>query len=157
MPILENQRWELFSQGIAKGLTQGEAYVQAGYRPSPSAPSRLFENVRIKERVDELVGRKAIDIIINKQFVMEALIDNLETALGRKPVKIGPDGKEVYVYKGDVANGALKMLGAELNLFTERKAVRVTNEFDRMTDEELAQELQRAAQLLLDDHSGELG
>jgi hypothetical protein len=89
MDILKNQRWELFAQGIAKGLTQGEAYVQAGYRPSPSAPSRLFENVRIKERVQELVGRKAIDIIINKQFVTEALIDNLEIALGRKPVKIG--------------------------------------------------------------------
>jgi hypothetical protein len=150
MPILENQRWELFAQGVAKGLTQGEAYVQAGYRPSPSAPSRLFENVRIKERVAELVGRKAVSIIINKQLVIEALIDNLEKALGRKPVKIGAEGKDVYVYKGEVANATLKMLGSEVGLFTERKEVRIGDEFEKMTDAELAEELQRTAQLLLD-------
>ena len=56
---------------------------------------------------------------------MEALIDNLEKALGRKPVKIGAEGKDVYVYKGDVANATLKMLGAELNLFVERAEVRI--------------------------------
>src|SRR5271165_2879982 len=121
MPILENLRWELFAQGIAKGLTQGQAYVQAGYKPSPSAPSRLFENVRIKERVQELVGRKAIDVVINRQFITEALIDNLEKALGRKPVKIGAEGKEVYVYRGDVANRAIQLAGTELQMFTERK------------------------------------
>jgi hypothetical protein len=55
-------------------------------------------------RVQELVGRKAVDIIINKQFVTETLIDNLGRALGRRPVKIGAEGTEIYVYRGDVAN-----------------------------------------------------
>jgi len=38
-------------------------------------------------------------------------------------VKIGAEGKEVYVYRGDVANTAIKMAGSELNLFTEKTAI----------------------------------
>ena len=157
MPILENQRWELFAQGIAKGLTQGQSYVQAGYKPSPSAPSRLFENVRIKERVQELVGRKAIDVVINKQYVIEALIDNLEKSLGRRPVKITVDGeaKEVFVYRGDVANTALKLAGSELQMFVDKKEIKhLHKELDKLSDLELVQMLAREAQLLLEDHSG---
>ena len=121
MPMLKNQRWELFAQGLASGLTQGEAYVQAGYKQSPSAPSRLFENVRIKERVQELVGRKAVEVIINKQLLMEALIDNLEKALSRKPVKLGPEGKDTYVYRGDVANRAIELAGLTCGMFTSAR------------------------------------
>jgi phage terminase small subunit len=155
MPVLRNQRHELFAQGLAKGLTQGEAYVQAGYRPSPSAPSRLFENVRIKERVEELVGRKAIDIIINKQFVTEALIDNLEKALGRRPVKIGAAGEEVYVYRGDVANRAIQLVGIEVGLFTQKSEVshKLGGDLDKLSDLELVQVLQREATALLEYHS----
>jgi integrase len=35
--------------------------------------------------------------VINKQFVIEALVDNLEKALGRKPVKVGKAGEEHQV------------------------------------------------------------
>jgi hypothetical protein len=43
-----------------------------------------------------------------------ALIDNLEKSLGRRPVTITVDGetKEVFVYKGDVANAAIKLAGS---------------------------------------------
>ena len=156
MAMLENQRWELFAQGIAKGLTQGEAYVQAGYKPSPSAPSRLFENVRIKDRVRELVGRQAVEIILTKQYVTEALVDNLEKALGRKPVKLGEVGKEkeVYVYRGDVANRAIQLAGMELSMFTERKEIRHLAEFEKLSDAELVQMLEQEVRLLLSDQRG---
>jgi hypothetical protein len=131
----------------------GEAYAQAGYKPSPSAPSRLFENVRIKERVQELVGRKAVEVIINKQFVTEALIDNLEKALGRKPVKIGAEGKECYVYRGDVANRALQLIGIEMGMFTEKREIKNVEEFSKLSDLELVQLLEREARALLEDHS----
>jgi len=159
MPVLRNQRQELFAQGIAKGLTQGEAYVEAGYKASPSAPSRLFENVRIKERVQELVGRKAIDIIINKQFVTEALIDNLEKALGCRPVKIGADGNEEFVYRGDVANRALQMLGAELQMFIPKSEVtyKKHDDLDRLSDLELVEVLANEAQQLLLEHKSRGG
>ena len=154
MPILQNQRWELFAQGIAKGLTQGEAYIQAGYKPSRSAPSRLFENVRVKERVQELVGRQAVKIIINKQFITEALIDNLEKALGRKPVKIGADGQEVYIYRGDVANKAIQLAGIELGMFVEKKNITHTaSNLDNLSDLELVKLVQQEALELLEKYS----
>jgi hypothetical protein len=153
--MLENQRWELFAQGLAKGLTQGEAYLQAGYKRSPSAPSRLFENVRIKDRVQELIGRQAVNVVINKQYLMEAAIENLEKALGRKPVKIGAEAREIYVYRGDVANRVLQMLGPDVGLFIERRDVKHSvSEFDKYTDLELVQMLAREAQALLEDRSG---
>jgi hypothetical protein len=61
---------------------------------------------------------------------------------------------EVYLYKGDVANAALKMLGGEVGIFADKKELRVVNEFDKMSDEELAAELARAAQLLLEAPAG---
>lgn len=158
MPALQKQRWELFAQGIAKGLTQGEAYAKAGYRPSPSAPARLFANVRIKERVQELIGRQATNIVLSRQYVVEALIENAEKALGRKPVKIGHNGQahEMYVYRGDVANRAIQLAGIEMGMFTERKEIRHLTEFDKLSDSQLLELLAQEAQtLLLEDQSGE--
>ena len=37
MPVLENQRHELFAQGIAKGQSQREAYQNAGYTATGAA------------------------------------------------------------------------------------------------------------------------
>lgn len=157
MPMLENQRHERFAQAIVSGRAVGEAYVEAGYKPSPSSPSRLLENARIKERIQELSGRHAVKIVLTKQYVIEALIENMEKSLGRRPVKIGKSEKdqtpkEVFVYRGDVANGAIKMLGSELGLFIERKEIKHLTEFDDLSDEELLLELSAEAQKLL-EHS----
>lgn len=56
MPILENQRHELFAQEIAKGKSASEAYVNAGYRPSRKNASRLRTKEGIAARVVELQG-----------------------------------------------------------------------------------------------------
>ena len=34
MSALENERWEIYAQGLAAGLSQGRAYTEAGYFPS---------------------------------------------------------------------------------------------------------------------------
>ena len=58
--------------------------------------------------------------------------------------------EDVYIYEGAVANAALRMLGAELGMFTDRKDVRlVTSEYDKMTDAELAEKLKEISQQLL--------
>ncbi len=73
-------------------------------------------------------------------------------ALGRIPVKVGKEGdeKSVYLYEGAVANQAIRMAGMELGMFIDRKDFRVVNEFDKLTDEELSQQLTKTAQLLLE-------
>jgi hypothetical protein len=54
VPILENQRHELFAQELAKGKSASEAYVLAGYRPSRKNASRLRTNEDVVARLAEL-------------------------------------------------------------------------------------------------------
>ena len=59
MGALSNGRWEVFAQGLAKGLAVGDAYEQAGYKKSPGAATRLSKNVKVRSRVEELRERGA--------------------------------------------------------------------------------------------------
>ncbi|WP_417702336.1 terminase small subunit [Pseudophaeobacter sp.] len=59
MPILPNPRHESFAQALAKGKSAADAYVDAGYKPSRSAASRLSTNVNVQRRVSELQGKAA--------------------------------------------------------------------------------------------------
>ena len=56
MPALKNQRWELFCQGIVKGLKKKQAALNAGLSVKfvESAASRLAKNVKVKARIVEL-------------------------------------------------------------------------------------------------------
>ena len=78
--------------------------------------------------------------------------------MGRRPVKIGnaDETRQVYVYRGDVANRAIQMAGLELGMFTERKEIKhLSSEFEKMSDLEIVQMLEaEARRLLLEDHSG---
>lgn len=59
MPALKNAKHEAFAQGLARGLSASEAYVEAGYKESRSAASRLSTNVNVRRRVEELSERIA--------------------------------------------------------------------------------------------------
>ena len=57
MPVLENVRHERFAQELAKGKTQEQAYIDAGYAASGArghAARLLVANGNIAERVAEL-------------------------------------------------------------------------------------------------------
>lgn len=143
---------EMFCQGIAKGMSNDAAYSAAGYKPNRHNASRLKTSEHIIARVMELQGKIADRLVLTKQYLLDAAMENLEKALGRRPVKVtrrekvGEDKyedvtSEIFVYKGDVANQSLKLLGSELDLFTERKNVTITNEYASLSDAELAQRL----------------
>jgi hypothetical protein len=55
-PVLNNQRRELFCQSLVQGLTQTQAYINAGFsaKSAESAASRLAKNVKVKSRIVEL-------------------------------------------------------------------------------------------------------
>ena len=81
---------------------------------------------------------------------------NIERALGFKPVKIGKEGVETYLYRGDVANNALKMAGQEIGLFAEKAEVSHRNaKYDELTEAELIRQIRDEAQLLLEHHERE--
>src|SRR5277367_7180129 len=81
------------------------------------------------------IERTAID----KEWVIERLRENVERAMQARPVldRAGnPTGS--YVYNGAAANRALELLGKELGMFVEKRENKVVDEFDSMTDEQVA-------------------
>ena len=59
MPSLKNVKHELFAQALAKGTTASEAYVEAGYKPSRAAASRMSAKVNIQERIREILVERS--------------------------------------------------------------------------------------------------
>lgn len=80
MPRLENEKHELFAQGVAKGLTFTKAYEKAGYEANPDSAkanaSRLLTNANVSDRVAELQEMAAQRTLVS----IERLTDELEAA-----------------------------------------------------------------------------
>jgi hypothetical protein len=59
MPALKRVRHERFAQAIAKGMTQRQAYLGAGYVATPDAAdacaSRLLSTAKVEQRVVEVL------------------------------------------------------------------------------------------------------
>ena len=53
MPILPNNRHELFAQGLATGLSADAAYQAAGYKPNRGNAATLKANQSISKRVED--------------------------------------------------------------------------------------------------------
>jgi phage terminase small subunit len=84
MPVLKNQRHELFAQSIAKGKTQAEAYEIAGYKPSEPNASRLTSNEKVQARVQELLGKAAERTLVTIDSITKQLNDDRSAARGFK-------------------------------------------------------------------------
>lgn len=61
---LKNARQEKFAQELAKGKSQVDAYVAAGYKPDRGAATRLSANVSVRARCDELKARAAEKAVV---------------------------------------------------------------------------------------------
>jgi hypothetical protein len=59
MPVLENAKYELFAQALAKGRSQDAAYADAGFKPDRGHASRLASNGDVQRRVAALKARIA--------------------------------------------------------------------------------------------------
>jgi hypothetical protein len=51
---LDRAQWEAFARALASGASQARAYVEAGYRPSRPAASRLAKRTKVAARVAAL-------------------------------------------------------------------------------------------------------
>jgi len=157
MPALINPRHERAAQARARGKTQPKAYEEAGYKPHKQNASRLMTNDDFGRRVAEIQREEHERLFLERKSLINAVLRNAETAMGMRPATIGKEGEErkVYIYRGDVANNAIKLAGLECGMFTERKEVSIHNDFDKYSDLELVQLLAQEAQmLLLSDRSG---
>ena len=75
LPVLKNAKHERFAQGLAKGDTADKAYVDAGYKPSRSAASRLSTNVNIQARVAELLNKAAERTVVTVASITDRLLN----------------------------------------------------------------------------------
>ena len=89
MPVLDNPKWELAAQELAKGRTQVEAIETAGYSPHRSNASRLIANDSIKLRVSELQEQAARSISITLEGQIAKLEDLLNQAKQHKQISAG--------------------------------------------------------------------
>lgn len=80
MGLLKNPKHERFAQELAKGKSQLEAYRTAGYKPDDGAAARLSGDVRIRERVAELLERAAVRAEISIASITSRLISIAERA-----------------------------------------------------------------------------
>lgn len=71
MPVLKNQRHELFAQHIAKGSSAIEAYEKAGYKPDRGAATRL--SAKVSNRVSEILTSAANKVEITQARIMDEL------------------------------------------------------------------------------------
>ena len=156
MPALRNPRHERAAQARARGKTQTKAYEEAGYKPHKQNASRLMTNDDFGRRVAEIQHEEQERLILSKKALIDAVLENVEKALGRRPVKIGKAGeqREVFLYRGEVANNAIRLAGLEIGMFNERKELKLVADFDKYSDAELVQLLAQEAQLLLSDRRG---
>ena len=125
MPVLDNPKWELAAQEVAKGKTQLEAIQTAGYAPHDSNASRLIGNDKVKSRIRELQEQAAMSISIT----LEGQIAKLEDLLNR--------AKELKQISAGVA--AIDKQNELMGFKIQRVESKRVDEFENMSDEELRQ------------------
>ena len=80
---------ELFCQGLAKGLTQAQAYTEAGFRPDSANCSRLANRPHVVARVLELKAELAAQEPEQPEVAAEAALSAVETGKITKEVMAG--------------------------------------------------------------------
>lgn len=135
MPILSNPRWERFAQELAKSKTAAEAYIAAGYKKSRKNASRLKTNEDILARMAELQARASEGLNVTLQWLIEKAEEARALAMSNG--------------QASAAVMAVKELGVLSGKRIERSEHGEPGEFDRMSDEELANYIAR--------ESGEIG
>lgn len=127
---LKNPKHERFAQELAKGKTQIESYVKAGFKPNDSAAARLFGNVRIRERVADLQARVAKRTEITVAGITQKL---LNIARKGEALKEAPGLSVARAALMDAAK--LNGLAPERHEFTGKNGGPI--EYANLSDEEL--------------------
>jgi hypothetical protein len=156
MPPLSNQRHEIFAQRCAEGRHNTDAYELAGYKRHDGNASSLRGKKRVSDRIAEIqhqINQKTQIFVVKqaamtRQYLLDALWENIEKSLARMPVLVGP-GVEGYAYRGEVANNAIKMAGSECGLFQERAEITHRMDFSDLSDEALLIRLRDETEQLL--------
>lgn len=124
MPVLKNAKHERFAQELAKGKSQAEAYVAAGYKPSRSAAARLAADVNICERLAAIQERGAV----RAELTLADIIDELEEARQVALTAATPQSGSAVA----ATMGKAKLLGLVVDKAEVEQKVEVTDARERL-------------------------
>lgn len=107
MPALINSRWEQFCQYVAKGQTNANAYVLAGYKANPKNASTLARRPEIRQRIDQIRERsfnidkaateRAIErLALTKESLAREYVPLVTSNMRNYVAFSGMDGQPVY-------------------------------------------------------------
>jgi hypothetical protein len=156
MPPLENPRDELVAQGLAAGRNKTQACKEAGYKGARAHASRKTRKVNIRQRVAEIQAEKVKNFVINKAWVTDMLVENVQRAMQAIPVK-NENGEAVgeFRYNGAVANKSLELLARILGMLVDKSEMTMKRDYSDLSGLELLQLLAREArELELLEHTG---
>lgn len=128
MPVLDNQRWELFALGVSRGEQQIDAYLGAGYSKISAMKNAatLAKRPEVAARIEELKKMRAevatIKVVANKAWVMQQLTE----------VAIAAKADKQYA----PCNRALELIGKEIGMFVERRDIQI-DAYMGLSDKEL--------------------
>lgn len=145
MGMLKNAKHEHFAGLMAKGVSQTESAVTAGFsqRRAIVTASELLARPEVKARIAELrvmvVERITEKTGIDKAWVMKELVEVVQMGKAASPI-IGKDGEATGEVKQNLAaaNKALELIGKEFGMFVDRSEVR-TGPLDGVEHEDLKQ------------------
>lgn len=128
MTILKNSRHERFAVNVFKGMSQKDAALEAGYKPSRARYTgyRLATYGYIFDRIQELHKQVATDAIMTLREIMERL-----TEIGRARltdyVTCGPDRDLINVGPESPNTGALQEITSRTEYDKDGAGVAVIN------------------------------
>lgn len=131
MPVLANARHERFAQELAKGKSQTDAYLAAGYKGDRTAASRLSTNANIQARIEELKSAIADRVEIDEAYVLGTIKTTVERCTQARPVmdrKGDPvlvetpagDIAPAYVFDAKSVLRGAELLGKHIGMFKDR-------------------------------------
>lgn len=159
---LRSARHEQFAQFISNGENAKTAYILAGYseHSAEQNSSRLIRNDEVlgrieflrleKEKLHQVAVKNVIEASgINKEWIINELIDNVKIAKAAEPVRDG-EGNPTGEYRTNIpaANKALELLGSELGMFVKKIESGKPGDFERMSDDELERRLNENAEAI---------
>lgn len=126
-----------FARNVAKGMTQREAALQAGYAPDgvDVTASRTLRLPKVQELITNLRGKAASKVDVDIAFVVSGLKENAMRCQQAIPV-LDRDGDPIGEYKFDSAgsNRAYELLGKYLGAFIDRSQIELSDGARRHID-----------------------
>lgn len=126
MPVLENERHELFAQNMALGMDQTAAYEavypDSSHEAAMRSASALMRKPEIASRVGELFQKSIAETEASAQWIVERAIELVKRAVEPVPV-LDRKGKAIegeWQYDGRTAVGALALLAKRHKEFSEK-------------------------------------